>query len=98
MTDERRKAVTDSFNDEVGAWVETYMLAHVMLERASRNQTTGPEAKNVITLEAADRMFKVAEMFERLAAEGHNEFAGKMGWSSAEELSQFLWEGATPAN
>ena len=98
MTDERSKAVTDSFNDEVGAWVETHMLAHVMLERASRNEATGPEAKKDITLEAADHMLKVAEMFERLAVEGRDEYAVKMGWSSAEELSQFLWEGATPAN
>ena len=98
MTDERSKAVTDSFNDEVGACVETYMRAHVMLERASRNEATGPEAKKDIALEAADHMLKAAEMFERLALEGGDKYAGKMGWSSAKELSQFLWEGATPTN
>ena len=98
MTDERRKAVTDSFNEEVGAWVESYMRAHVMLERARRNEATGPEAEKDIALEAAGLMLKAAEMFERLAVEGHDKYAGKMGWSSAEELSRFLWEGATPAN
>ena len=98
MSDERSKAETDSFNVEVGAWVETYMRVLVLLERASRNEATGPEAKNDIARKAKDHMLKVADMFEQLGVDAGDKFAGRLGWSSAEELSQFLWEGATPAN
>ena len=99
MTDERSKTATDAFNEEVAARVETYMRALLILERASRGGVTGREAKNEIALQAAGIMSKVAEMFELLADEDRNdEYARDMGWSSAEELSQFLWEDAAPAN
>ena len=98
MTDGRRKLVTDSFNDEIGTWVEAYMRAQAIIERASNNKATGPEAKEVIALDVAEHMLKVAEMFEQLGGESGDGFAGKMGWSSAEELSQFLWREVTPAN
>ena len=94
MTDERSKTATDAFNEEVAARVETYMRALLMLERASRGGATGPEVKNDIVLGAAGIMSKVAEMFETDSqAEGRNDdYAREMGWSSAEELSGFLWE------
>ena len=98
MSDERDKAATDSFNEAVGDWVEAYMRAHLLLERARRNEATGPEAKKEVALEAAELMLKVSEMFERLGLDGRDTYAGRMGWASAEELSQFLWEGATSAN
>ena len=98
MTDERSKTATDAFNEEVAARVETYMRALLMLERASRGGATGPEVKNDIVLGAAGIMSKVAEMLKRLEAEGHDDYAREMGWSSAEELSGFLWEETAPAN
>ena len=99
MTDERSKTATDAFNEEVSARVETYMRALLMLERASRGGATGPGAKNDIALGAAGIMLKVAEMFERLAVAGRgDDYAREMDWSSAEELSRFLWEETAPAN
>ena len=98
MTDERSKTATDAFNEEVAARVETYMRALLILERASRDGVTGRGAKNEIALQAAGIMSKVAEMLKRLEAEGHDDYAREMGWSSAEELSGFLWEETAPAN
>ena len=38
-------------------------------------------------------------MFGRLAVKGRgDDYAREMGWSSAEELSRFLWEETAPAN
>ena len=98
MTDERSMTATDAFNEEVSSRVERYMRALLILERASRGGATGPEVKDDIVLGAAGIMSKVAEMLERLQAEGHDYYARDMGWPSAEELSQFLWEETAPAN
>ena len=80
--------------EQFGAVTMVVQRVAILLSRVAANKSTGPEVAVTVAEAAGFSAIQVDEMLTHVAGSNREDFARDMGWPSADELEQFLFNGA----